>query len=159
MVSPASHLKRQIRSRPVCLAHSSVSAILKNEDRNLVLANAKNQLRAGGLAEVTDLSTDQDEGRILQLRQVEGEGNLARKPGLHGVPIGGNHIDWIGARERRYVLIDEFSDELLLAPAKRQKHRARHQHPDGDGKNWKPQPIAQKRPAWRQAFFYACPKS
>ena len=93
-----------------------VALILENEDRHLVLADAKNEFRAGRLAEIADPSADQDERRTLQLGQVEGEGNLAGKPGFDGVAVGGYYVDRVGAGEDGYVLVDQFADELLLAP-------------------------------------------
>src|ERR1035437_4280343 len=55
---------------------------LKNEHRDLVLADSKKQLRAGRLLQVTDFSSNQLKLRPPYLGQIEAEGNLSSEPGL-----------------------------------------------------------------------------
>src|SRR5581483_2580189 len=88
-------------------------AILKDEYRNLVLPNLINQVRTRSLVQIGHSSADQGEVRILQLWQIEGERNLPLEPWLHGVPVGGNHIDRSSAGQCRHVQICQLAGGVL----------------------------------------------
>ena len=45
--------------------------------------------------------------------QVEAEGDLALEPGFHRVPVGGDHVNRIGATQRGHVQVGKFGVELL----------------------------------------------
>src|SRR5437763_5033076 len=62
--------------------------LLENKNRNVMFAKLKDQLRSRSLLEVGNASTHQRELRILQLRKIECEGDLALKPRLHVMAIG-----------------------------------------------------------------------
>src|ERR1700691_3694676 len=155
---PGPDFKRQGGWHGLILACLSRSPILENEDRNLVLAEAKNEFCTRRLAEIADLSAYQDERRPLQFGQVEGEGNLARKPWFHGVPVGGNNVNRVQAGKGCHMLIHQFADERLLAPVESQKKRTGKQHHGGCCQNGKPSKTPKKRPSPRDAILHARPK-
>src|ERR1700692_1145316 len=92
-----------------------VPAILKNEDRNLMLAHLINQVRAWCLRQVCDATAEQGELRSLQLRQIEAEGNLALKPRFHGVAVCGDDVDRSRAGKSAHMKVSQFTVNSLPA--------------------------------------------
>src|ERR1700694_1957492 len=85
------------------------SSILKNEGRNLMLADLIDQVRARRLSQIGDAPSEQRERRPLQLRQIEAERNLPLKPWLHGMPVGGYHVYRCGAGQSAHVQVGELA--------------------------------------------------
>jgi hypothetical protein len=46
--------------------------------------------------------------------KVEAEGQLSLEPGLHRVPVGGDHLRWLIGGERCYVLIKNLAYQASL---------------------------------------------
>ena len=72
------------------------------------------QLGAGAVLEIDELAADKLEGRILQLRQVEGERQLALEPRFYRMPVGGNDVDRICAGQSGNVEVEGLRERLAL---------------------------------------------
>src|SRR5438552_19030475 len=100
MVGPSLEIEVQFLGGPGTGAKTGKAlSVLKYEGRNLVLADAEKQLRSGTLVNVRDAATHQPEFRVLKLRQVKGERQLAFEPWFDGVAVGGDDIHGVGAGE------------------------------------------------------------
>src|SRR4051812_17254703 len=113
ILRPAFYCERQHRDWRRGESCRFGSAVLEYEDGNLVLADTVDQMCSWHLIQVGDFSSDESELGALQFGQVEAERNLALKPGLHSVPVRGEHVNGIGAGERCYVQVGEFTVEPL----------------------------------------------
>ena len=71
-----------------------------------MLAQLEDQVRGGAVIEVDYLAADQRVLRVLKFGQIERKGQLALEPRLDGVPVGGDHVDGVGACECGDVEID-----------------------------------------------------
>src|SRR4029077_8028466 len=87
-------------------AHSRVCTwtldipILKNEHRNLVLADLEDQVRSRGLSKIGHTSADEGKFGTLQLREIESKRKLSLEPRLHSMAVRRNHLDGICAGQR-----------------------------------------------------------
>src|SRR5438105_11617594 len=85
----------------------------KNEYRNPVLAQLVDQMRPGGLFEVSDPSSQQGEFRSFEFRQVEGERKFPFKPGLDRMAVGRKNVHGRCAGERSNVQVSQFAVDTL----------------------------------------------
>src|ERR1700688_2660180 len=87
-LAPCCHVERQFFCRGRTLVPSTPQrSFLEHEHRNFVFPYLVDQMCAGCLTEVGHASSQEGKLRVLDFRQIEGEGDLSLKPGLHGVAI------------------------------------------------------------------------
>src|SRR5208283_5643535 len=90
-LAPCFHVERlALRREGILVETGWQRSLLEHKHRNAVLSEFVNHLRARGLVKVGHSASEQRELRVLQLRQIEREGDLPLKPWLHGVPVGGD---------------------------------------------------------------------
>ena len=65
---------------------------LEHEHRNVVLAHIVDEMRSRRLIKIGHPASQQRELGVLEFRQIEREGDLSLEPGLHRVPIRGDHV-------------------------------------------------------------------
>src|SRR5579883_1203530 len=113
---PRFHIEGVAPLGPRIVSQRVVRSVLREQKhRDFMFADLKNQVRPGRLLQVRHPPSQQREIAALQLRQVEGEGNLALEPRLHRVAVAGNHVHRVGAAERRHVQVGDFAIKLLPA--------------------------------------------
>ncbi len=92
-LAPGCEVERQLFCHGRTLVPSRRErAFLEHEHRNFVFAHGVDQVCAGGLAGVGHAASEEGKFGVLDFGQIEGEGDLSLKPGLHGVAIRGHHI-------------------------------------------------------------------
>lgn len=96
-----------------CTRDRMILVRLHDEYRHLMFSQIEEQMSAGIVADVLDFSTDEFEGRVIQLGKIEREGELTLEPGFYGVSIGRYDINGIGACESRDMEVHQVRDCLL----------------------------------------------
>ena len=77
-------------------------------------------MRARRLIKISHPASKQREFGVLEFRQIEREGDFSLEPGLHRVPIGGNHIHWRRTGQRRDVQVCNLAKNLIFAGSRSQ---------------------------------------
>jgi hypothetical protein len=116
-MAPAAYRERLRAFIGVFRRKVSRCTLLKNENRDLVLTHANNQLSTWRLVEISNFPTDQSKRSILQFRQIESERDLPLKPRLHGVAVSRNNVDRIRTRQRSYMKVRQLAEQFPVAPS------------------------------------------